>query len=194
MNDRASLTVCVDVLAETFAAEPAAMRFCGRHDRKRTAWFDDLLRAHTTLPGRRILVTHEGRPTGVAITTAPGGQPTLATQLAWSWRTLRHCGPRTLAGTTAYIRKSERWKPHDAWTLEFVGVLTQSRGRGIARQLFEHAQTLHPGAPAFLTTADPANVALYEKWDFSVSDQALVAGLQVAGMTRPPWPSPGTPR
>jgi GNAT superfamily N-acetyltransferase len=185
VHNDASLAVCVGVLAEAFEQEPTVLRFCGQDKHKRTAWFDALLSTQMTLPGQRILASRKDRPAGVAVATAPGAQPTRAAQISWSWCTVRNCGPRTFARTVAYIQETERWRPRDAWTLEFVGVLPEARGHRVARQLVDRAQASHPGIGAFLSTADPRNVALYRKWGFVVSNEAVIAGLRVAGMTRP---------
>lgn len=185
IHDDPPVDVCVSVLAAAFAEEPAVVRLCGKDPRRRAAWFDALLRTHEALPGRRLLVTRDGRAVGVAVATAPGGRPTVAAQLLWIVRILRGCGPRALVGTLAYLRRTEPWKPADAWTLEFVGVLPSARGEGLARQLCERAQADHPGTPAFLTTADPHHVGLYEHWGFGVVVRIALAGMTVVSMTRP---------
>jgi len=184
VHDDPPLRACVEVLTATFAQEPAALQFCGPDARRRAEWFDALLRTQTGLSGRRLLATRDGRPVGVAVATAPGTRPRVSAQWSWSLRTLRGCGLRTLVGTVAYLRRTEPWKPAGAWTLEFVGVVPAARGEGLARRLCERAQADHPAAPAFLTTADPRNVALYERWGFGVSQRVLLAGLTVVGMTR----------
>lgn len=185
IDDDPPLDVCVEVLAAAFAEEPAVVQFCGNDSRRRAAWFDTLMRTHATLPGRRLLVTKDARAVGLAVATAPGSKPSPAAQAMWIVRTLRGCGPHTVVGTLAYLRRTESWKPKEAWTLEFVGVLPQARGEGLARKLCERAQADHPGAPAFLTTADPKNVGLYERWGFGAFERITLAGLTVVGMTRP---------
>ena len=179
------LDVCVRVLAEAFAEEPAVVWLCGNDPRRRAAWFDALLQTHAGIQGRRIVVTQDGQPVGVAVATAPGCKPETAAQAAWTVRTLRRCGPRALAGTLAYFRHTEAWKPIEAWTLELVGVLPQARGNGLARHLCERAQADHPEAPAFLTTADPENVGLYERWGFDAFVSCGLTGMTVVGMIRP---------
>jgi GNAT superfamily N-acetyltransferase len=185
IRDDPPLDVCTGVLAAAFAEEPAVVRFCGKDASRRTAWFEALLQTHATLPGRRLLLTKDGRAVGVAITTAPGAKPRPAAQARWTLRTLRGCGPRTLVGTLAYLRRTAAWKPVDAWTLEFVGVLPEARRQGIARKLYERAQEDHCEATAYLTTADPQTVELYERWGFCAFVRITLAGLTVVGMTRP---------
>jgi predicted acetyltransferase len=68
--------------------------------------------------------------------------------------------------------------------LDFIGVLPSERGQGFARQLCERGQADHPEAPAFLTTADPGNIAIYESWGFGICERAVIGGLSVVGMTR----------
>lgn len=184
IHDDPPVDACTAVLAAAFAEEPAVVQFCGTDPNRRLAWFDALLQTHATIPGRRLLLTRDGRAVGVAIATAPGAKPGQGAQAAWTWRTLRGCGPRALIGTLTYLRRTEAWKPVDAWTLEFVGVLPEARGQGFARELFDRAQADHPTSPAFLTTADPMNVGLYERWGFSTLVRITLAGLTIVGMTR----------
>lgn len=185
IHDEPPIDLCVEVLAAAFAEEPAVVRICGNGSRRRTAWFDALLRAHATHRGRRLLVTRDGKAVGVAVATAPGARPGVAAQARWMARTLRRCGLRALVGTLTYLRRTQPWKPSDAWVLEFVGVLPEARGQGWAHVLCDRAQVDHPEAPAFLTTADPRNVGLYEHWGFRVFVRVAHAGMTVVGMTRP---------
>lgn len=184
LHDDPPLQVCVDVLSAAFAQEPAVVRYCGTDAHRRTAWFDALLRTHASLPGTRLVLARDDRPVAAAVATPPGRRPTVAAQWAWTGRTLWRCGPGPLVGTLGYLRGTEAWKPAGAWTLDFVGVLPGERGRGLARRLCERGQADHPGAPAFLTTADPRNVALYEHWGFGVCARAVIAGLSVVGLAR----------
>jgi GNAT superfamily N-acetyltransferase len=185
IHDDPPLDACTLVLAAAFAEEPTVVRLCGKAASRRTAWFDALLRTHATLPGRRLLLIRDGRAVGVAIATAAGARPRPADQARWTLRTLRGCGPRTLFGTLAYLRRTEAWKPVDAWTLEFVGVLPEARGQGFARELYERAQEDHREAPAYLTTADPQNVELYQRWGFRAFVRITFRGLNVVGLTCP---------
>ena len=127
IHDDPPLGVCVNVLAAAFAEQPTVVRLCGKDPRRRAAWFDALLRTQAAVPGRRLLATRDGRPVGVAVATAPGGPQTVAAQLLGIGHTLRSCGPRALVGTLVYLRRTESWKPADAWALEFVGVLPSAR-------------------------------------------------------------------
>lgn len=184
LHDDPPLQVCVEVLSAAFAQEPAVMRFCGTDERRRTAWFDALLRTHASLPGSRLILARGDRPVAAALVTPPGCRPTAAAQWGWTGRTLWCCGPRPLIRTLDYLRRTEPWKPAGAWTLDFVGVLPGERGRGLARRLCDRGQADHPEAPAFLTTADPRNVALYEDWGFGACARAVIGGLAVVGMSR----------
>lgn len=185
IHDDPPLDVCTGVLAAAFAEEPTVVRLCGTDASRRTAWFEALLQTHATLPGRRLLLSRDGRAVAVAIATAPGAKPRPAAQARWTLRTLGGCGPRTLVGTLTYLRRTAAWKPIDAWTLELVGVLPEARGQGFARKLYQRAQEDHRAAPAYLATADPQNVELYERWGFRAFVRITLAGLTVVGMTRP---------
>lgn len=180
-----SIATCADVLTAAFAHEPTVDRLCGSNLRRRRAWFENLLRTHDAVGGRRFLVTDDGAPVAAAVVTGPGSAPTATQQLAWTGRTLSRCGLRTTVGTIRYLQTTEKSHPEGAWTLEFVGVLPAARGRGVARDLCERAQATYEGAPAFLTTADPRNVDLYLKWGFGVEARHDVLGLNVVAMSRP---------
>jgi GNAT superfamily N-acetyltransferase len=183
---------CVGVLVDAFAREPAVLRVCGHDPVRRTAWFDALLRTHATVPGLRLMATAHGRAVGVAVATAPGARPTAMAQAAWTARTWKGCGPRALVRTLEYLRRTEPWKPAGAWTLEFVGVQPEERGQGLARALFDQAKDAYPGAPAFLTTADPDNVALYRRWGFSPLVRVALGKTTVVAMVLPPPPEAST--
>ncbi|WP_436496250.1 hypothetical protein [Actinokineospora sp. HUAS TT18] len=108
-----------------------------------------------------------------------GGSPGVGALVGWTWRVLCGCGPRAVSRTLAYQRATDRLKPAGVSTVEFVGVLPDSRGKGAARRLIDGV----PG-PLFLTTADPANVALYQHLGFQVTHRARVGPLMVAAMLR----------
>ncbi|WP_018351701.1 GNAT family N-acetyltransferase [Longispora albida] len=155
------------LLATAFSAEPGMTWLCGTRKRP---WFAATLR----LPVDRVLV-----PGAAALITPPGSRIPPLTQARWAASVLAGCGPRAVRRTLGYLARTEPLKPAGASVLEFVGVLPEDRGRGLARQLI----TAIPG-PLFLTTADPANIPLYTKLGFTVTETVRIGPLTVTAMLR----------
>ncbi|MBB1253775.1 GNAT family N-acetyltransferase [Streptomyces sp. OF3] len=186
-------TECVEVLASAFHREPAVRWICGDSAGARARWFDATLRTHATLPGRRwhVLREPDGRAVAAAVLTPPGGAPGAAARLGWSLRTALGCGPGAVRRTVRWLEAAEAVAPDDAWTLEFVGVRTESAGQGCGGALLRHV--LDAAAGCFLTTADPANVPLYRHLGFTVTARLHQGPLEVTAMTRPAGHAPGGP-
>ncbi|MFF9148208.1 GNAT family N-acetyltransferase [Streptomyces sp. NPDC014861] len=179
---------CARVLADAFAREPAVRWITGGSERARRAWFDATLRTQAALPGarRHLLADASGRPVGAVVLTPPGARPGPREAGRWSARVGLGCGPRALVRTLRYLRGAEHLAPPDAWTLEFVGVVPEAAGRGAGRLLLDRALG-GPPAPGgvFLTTADPANVALYHRFGFTLLDRLRAGPVETAAMWRP---------
>lgn len=64
------------------------------------------------------------------------------------------------------------------WLLDFIGVDPDVQGRGYGGRLIQHGLDLarDQALPAFLETANPANVAYYEGFGFRVVDSGLPPG------------------
>ncbi|MCL3861009.1 GNAT family N-acetyltransferase [Actinotalea sp. K2] len=175
--------VCARLLAAAFADEPGIGWVCGPRARARQAWFAATLRTHETLPGATRYVVHvAGDPAGAAVVTPAGSRPGTLAQLAWTARVALDCGPTAIRRTLRYLGASAA--PDDALTLEFVGVLPAQRGRGVGGALLKQVIADAAGRPVYLTTADPANVGLYERFGWRETGRAGVGGLVVAAMLR----------
>lgn len=75
-----------------------------------------------------------------------------------------------------YGANAERAHPADRhWYLVVAGVRPEVRRQGLGSQLMRHelATADSEGIPVYLETADRANVAYYERFGFTVTDQAL---------------------
>jgi len=73
--------------------------------------------------------------------------------------------------------------------LNMIGVLPSHRGKGLARVLLEHVGRISretPGSQGVtLTTEDPANVPLYQKFGYEITGRAGVGGeFETWGMFR----------
>ncbi|MFF9870045.1 GNAT family N-acetyltransferase [Streptomyces sp. NPDC013953] len=159
-----------------------------RHIIRRTS---ELVRRHPARPGhlpgdarRYTLAPRDGRPIAAAVLSPPATVPSPAAQARWATHTLTRCGPLALRRTLRYLRRTEADVPEGGWTLEFIGVAPAAAGRGAARQLIDRLLVDTP-AGVFLTTADPTNVALYQRFGFDPLRHLTVGPLNVAAMYRP---------
>ncbi|MFD5555153.1 GNAT family N-acetyltransferase [Streptomyces sp. NPDC127068] len=188
LDGSATVGDCVSVLAAAFAREPATHWICGTSTPVRERWFASTLATHATLPGARrlALVDERGRPVAAAVLTAPHTAPSVGARTAWVARTALRCGPAALGRTLKYLQVTEEETPAGAWTLEFIGVVPDHRGRGAARRLLDHVLSTLPAPDGvFLTTADPANESLYHRFGFTTLRHLGVGPLTTVAMWRP---------
>ncbi|WP_406079709.1 GNAT family N-acetyltransferase [Streptomyces zaomyceticus] len=179
---------CARALAAAFAREPTLSWICGTSRTARNHWFEATLRTHAALPGslRHALTTPDGRTVAAAVLTPPGATPGASARAAWAARTALRCGPAALRKTLRHLHHAEAHAPVGAWTLEFIGVRPDSAGHGAGRLLMDHVlATTDAPAGFFLTTADPANVALYGRFGFTELQRTTMASLTVTAMVRP---------
>ncbi|MEO3972622.1 hypothetical protein [Streptomyces sp. CAU 1734] len=178
---------CARVLADAFAREPAVSWICGDSPVTRRRWFAATLHAQATVPGARhyLLTDRTTHPAGAAVLTPPATPPSPGARARWATRTLTLCGPRTLGRTLRYLHATESAVPEGAWVLEFIGITPTAAGRGAGRRLLDRliADT-PPTAGIFLSTADPANVPLYTRFDFEPLHRLAVGPLSVTLMHR----------
>lgn len=175
---------CARLLAAAFADEPGTGWICGRGASARRAWFAATLRTHATLPGgTRYLAQVAGEPAGAAVVTPAGSRPGALAQLTWTARVGLGCGPTAIRRTLRYLDGTTA--PADALTLEFVGVLPAWRGWGVGRALLEPVIADAAGRSVHLTTADPSNLGLYERFGCRESGRFGVGGLVVVAMRTP---------
>jgi ribosomal protein S18 acetylase RimI-like enzyme len=76
-------------------------------------------------------------------------------------------------------------KPH--WHLGPVAIVPEMQGQGIGSQLLEHfcGYVDQSGQAAYLETDRLENVRLYERFGFSVTEEALLLGVRNWFMWRP---------
>ncbi|MEU2076937.1 GNAT family N-acetyltransferase [Streptomyces sp. NPDC013489] len=178
---------CADLLAAAFAREPAVSWICGDSARARTHWFRATLRTHARLDGarRHAVVGADGRLLAAAVLTPPRATPGIGARALWASRTVLRCGPRALGRTLRYLDATSGGATPEAWTLEFVGVRPDLSGRGVGRLLLNHVLAVTPAPRGlYLTTADPANVPLYEHFGFAALGRTPLGPLSVTSMSR----------
>lgn len=181
--------LCAAVLTAAFATEPVSGWICGDSERARRHWFAATLAAHATVPGarRHLLTDGTGHPVASAVLTPPGAGPSAGAKAAWAARTLLRCGPGPLIRTLRYLGGTASAAPDGAWNLEFIGVLPEHTGRGAGRRLLN--QLLAPAlGSVHLTTADPDNVAFYERLGFTTHARLRIGPITTTAMSRPAPP------
>jgi GNAT superfamily N-acetyltransferase len=154
-----------------------------------TATARDALRSgvvHAASDGDRLL--------GVAVWLPPGGFP-------WSpRRKLRAVplflsvlgrAPAAFGRFAAMGRNAERAFPSTPhWYLEVLGVRPEAQGQGLGTRLLEPvlSRADRDGVSCYLETADPANVAFYERLGFRLEGrvQLLPGGPPHWALRRPP--------
>jgi GNAT superfamily N-acetyltransferase len=133
-----------------------------------------------------------GRLIGVAAYAEPGRcQPTVR-QLPSLLRPAAGFGfraPRALRWLTTWARHDPR-EPHSH--LGPVAVAPDMHGQGIGSRLLQEYvdECDEAGELAYLETDKSQNVRFYQRFGFSVADQAKVVGVQNWFMTRKPQPGP----
>ncbi|WP_326681779.1 hypothetical protein [Streptomyces sp. NBC_01237] len=181
------MAACVRVLADAFARWPATSWICGSSSATREKWFDATLCVDATVPGwcRYALAGDGVRPIAAAVLTPPGPRLPPAAQAQWAARTLACCGPRSVRRTLRYLGLTEAGARGNAWTLEFIGVVSAAAGRGAGRRPFGRLPADTPAmAGIYLTTADPGNVALYQHFGFVTQQRLSVGPMNVATLAR----------
>ncbi|MFH0178711.1 GNAT family N-acetyltransferase [Streptomyces cacaoi] len=187
INTDPAPAACAALLAAAFAQEPAVSWICAGSAPVRTHWFRATLRTHAGLDGARrtALVGADGRLLAAAVLTPPGATPTLGARALWAARTGLRCGPRALARTLRYLNATDGCAPPGAWTLEFIGVRPDLKGRGAGRLLLDHVLAATPAPHGlYLTTAHPANVPLYRHFGFATLRETPLGPISVTAMSR----------
>ena len=115
----------------------------------------------------------------VAVWLPPGAFPWTATRklraMPYLLRVLA-ADPRHFPKFTRYGANVERAHPTDRhWYLVVAGVRPEAQRQGLGSRLMRDELNVADanGIPAYLETADPANVAYYRRFGFMVVDEAL---------------------
>jgi len=88
------------------------------------------------------------------------------------------------------LKLSARWAKHDPaarhWHIGPIGVDPDLQGRGVGRALLGSFLTMadEQRSPAYLETDVDRNVALYERFGFTVTDQENINGINNRFMWR----------
>jgi GNAT superfamily N-acetyltransferase len=130
------------------------------------------------------------RLSGVAMVSVPGGEPPSAL-VELRERTWGLLGMDCRTRYEAFVAATAPFgvdTPH--LHLNMIGVRREMQGRGFARPLLEAVHALCRSTPGCggvsLTTEDPRNLALYERFGYTVIGHAVVAPeLETWGMFRP---------
>ena len=163
------------VLADAFGDDPAlAWIFpdpASRPARLRR-FFDLILHAAPRLDRAQLALAADGSIAGVALWRPPGDWALPLPTLIANLPRLVHCFgralPRTLGLMGAMDHQHDR-RPHHY--LQFIGVASAAQGQGIGGALLRAGRAQAGGAPAYLETATPSNVGLYQAHGFELRNQ-----------------------
>jgi ribosomal protein S18 acetylase RimI-like enzyme len=175
------VNAAADVLAESFADDPAYARVLPDPARRRPA-----LRAFMAAPVRDALpfgtasVAVAGdEVVGAAVWLPPGVYPwSLARKLraAPAFLSVAGIAPRSLPGLVRLGANVERAFPDEpVWYLEVVGVRPTAQRGGIGTRLLERglARADADGRPCYLETPRQDNVRFYERLGFRVEREGV---------------------
>lgn len=147
------------------------------------------------LPGARahgcVLGAHRGQAlVGALVAVPPGGYPLPPPPFALRLRTLLAQGLRVATRWNAVFDRLDRLHPPYAhWYLGLLGVDPERRRSGVGRALLRHwlARAVdREGAPAYLETDRPENLAFYGADGFAVEGELDVYDTPVWRLARPP--------
>ena len=159
-----------------------------RRARVLPAGFSEQLR-RVFLPHGSVLTTADRA--GAALWLGPGVQPlTFAEQLRLLPGMVRMFGLRGIAAAMRAMSELDRRAPREPhWHLSVLGVAPDRRGTGVGsallRPMLDRAD--RGARPAYLETANPANLPLYARHGFAVRDEVEIGrGVRVWTMLRVP--------
>ena len=162
-----------------------------RRARVLPAGFAEQLR-RVFLPHGSVLTTADRA--GAALWLSPSAQPlSLREQLRMLPGMVRMFGLRGVSAAMRAMGELDRRAPHEpCWHLSVLGVAPERRragvGSALVRPVLERCD--RDARPAYLETANPANLALYARHGFTVRDEvALGGGVRVWTMLRAPTSS-----
>ena len=179
------------VLGRAFTDDPLNRHLVpddARRAKALPAEFADQLR-HVFLP-RGVVLTTSDRA-GAALWLGPGTQRlSLGEQLRLLPGMVRLVGVRRLRAAMRSLAEIDRRVPVEPhWHLSVLGVAPERRGRGIGSALLAPMleRCDRELLPAYLETANAANLPLYERHGFAVRDRVeLRDGLRLWTMLRIP--------
>jgi ribosomal protein S18 acetylase RimI-like enzyme len=163
----------------------------GRRAKVLPGGFADQLR-HVFLPKGTVLTTPDRA--GAALWLGPGARLSLGEQLRMVPGMVRLFGLRGLAGAMRALGEIDRRVPQEPhWHLSVLGVAAERRREGIGSALITPVleRCDRELVPAYLETANPANLSLYERHGFHVRERIeLPDGPRLWTMLRTPRRGP----
>jgi ribosomal protein S18 acetylase RimI-like enzyme len=144
--------------------------------------------------GHALAAHGEDGPLGVALWMPPGTFPLSAARKARMTPALLLGLTAAGAASPAFLRLGsalESAHPEDpVWYLQAMGVHPRAQRRGVGGRLMAAGldRADAAGLPCYLQTSDPANIAYYERFGFTVTQPAIETypdGPTYIGMRRP---------
>lgn len=172
------LPQALSVILAAFLVDPAA-RFAwpAAHDYFRAMALAVREFAGSSFEHRTAYVTDDF--CGVALWLPPGVQPDgKALEKVFRDAAKREHLDDLLA-TFDKMGRSHPGEPH--WYLPLIGVDPKAQGKGLGGQLMRHALSRcdKDGVPAYLETANPRNIPLYERFGFEAMGEIQVGAAPV---------------
>ncbi|GAC69918.1 GNAT family N-acetyltransferase [Gordonia soli] len=161
------IEVASAVLAQAFADDPV-VRWMAPDPRRHRLMFRTLLRyAHGRADGLDLAV-RDGQFVGAAVWDPPGHKESATRQMLAMGGFVRSLGSRIGYGAAVEQLFAKARPPGTFWYLAQVGAPAQGLGIGSAL-LRARLETIE--GPAYLESSNVANIPLYERFGFEVTDE-----------------------
>ena len=165
----------IAVLAAAFIDDPALSWLypdAASRPARLARFFGLITNADARLDLAQVAVDDDGAIIGAALWRPPGQWslpvPTLLMALPRLIGSFGFALPRALGLMGAMDHQHDR-RPH--WYLQFIGVAPAAQGRGVGGALLRAGLARAAGQPAYLETATPSNVGLYQAHGFGVRNE-----------------------
>lgn len=168
------------MFADAFKDDPGLQYLCQRqksnYEQRLLGWFRAMLRLQVQNNQPLIVVKSGSEYVAAATLTAPQASLKFVSLLRWVVDALWGVGLVTLWRTMTHIQHISSYQPATPhFRLEFIGVLSSQQGKGIGPVLLAEvhrlSETHATAAGVWLETANPANVQLYQRFGYEITQQ-----------------------
>jgi ribosomal protein S18 acetylase RimI-like enzyme len=178
------LPEAVEVSARAYATNPLGMAVYREHPDKKVYQEGSYKQLYGHMPGQVFIAKKDEQVVGVMrMVEWPHCQMSLSLT-----QTMRILLPAMLTRNRGLVLRRltamRVWSKHHPeephWHLGPIAVVPEMQGRGIGTQLLEHfcEHVDQAGQAAYLETDRPENVPLYERFGFSITEEAPVLSVR----------------